>query len=69
MSIPLKSCECGEPIMTEDRNGGVRFRAVAIIVKGLGAVAVCKKCKHDVPIPIRMSIPDDRPRLLIQRER
>jgi len=55
---PLKRCECGEPIALA-AGDGVRIRGIAVIVKGLGAVAVCRKCKCDVPIPIRLMTPDE----------
>ena len=56
--------------MIPAEGGGIRVRAIAVVVKGFGAIAVCKKCKSDVSIPLRLSTDlfEDHTKLIVPRE-
>lgn len=49
-------CLCGESILKAYPSGKAKLRASILIMKADGlAIAVCKKCKAEIEVPIKLT--------------
>jgi ribosomal protein S27E len=50
----LLICSCGE-VLVKSTSDGTKLRSKIIIFKAKGAVAICKGCGKELPIPISLN--------------
>jgi len=56
-------CHCGE-VLLKSTDAVTKLRSKIVIFKGMSAIAVCKGCGAELPIPVRLDVSD-----LIQKSR
>lgn len=47
-------CDCNQRLFYRSGDGRVRLRATVVVFKSEGAVAVCPRCKAEVPVDVAL---------------
>ena len=50
-------CKCGE-VLLKSTDGSAKLRSKIVIFREGGAIAVCKGCGAELPIPVKLDVSD-----------
>jgi hypothetical protein len=48
----MPRCSCNQRLFYQSADGKVRLRSAVVVFKSEGAVAICPKCKREVPVDL-----------------